>query len=671
MLNEYHKYIFLLMISLLCILKSNAQSGYGQPVYHQDFGTGNSNPLTIGIPLPTGKTDFSFSNSVCPPEGSYTILRRIPVLNCFNNEWIPLSHDNNTSFDYGMMMIVNNNSSTKNRLVYCDTVTKPLCAGEIYDFSVAIINLDPVEVVCASGADFPVFELRLEDETGKLIIKDTTRPGIRYASPTFGYKFTDFGMNFIMPGGVNKLILKLTLLHSIYWCGEDFAVDDFLIRPLGPAVAIGFKDEPVTTIVKSVCFQDNKTITLTGNMDVYYPNPSVQWQKSVDKGINWTDIPGATSTTYSSVFSTPDTIYFRLSGADKSNIVNPNCRVISNVIKVNVDNLPSDYSISSNSPVCSGQELKFTAKGGASYIWSGPNGFYDNISYPHIYHSSLKDSGMYYVDVFSLGGCRIKDSIYAKIIGTDVHVGPDTSICKGNSVQLNASKAAKYDWSPSIGLSNATVNNPVAKPGETTVYTVQVTDKDGCSDTGKVTVIILNKKEVKADISSNSFLCHPLDSLYFTSKSLGDIAKWNWDFGNGNTSFLEQPPFQHYNITIDRRSFSVRLTIIDTAGCSDTAYHKLTVVDNCYIAVPSAFTPNNDGLNDYLYPLNAYKATNLLFKVYNKYGKLIFETKDWLKKWDGKLAGIDQESDLYIWTLDYKTAEGNSISLKGTTLLIR
>ena len=55
-----------------------------------------------------------------------------------------------------------------------------------------------------------------------------------------------------------------------------------------------------------------------------------------------------------------------------------------------------------------------------------------------------------------------------------------------------------------------------------------------------------------------------------------------------------------------------------------------------YIAGPSAFTPNNDGLNDYLYPLNAYKATNLLFKVYNRFGKLVFETKDCTKKMEWK-----------------------------------
>jgi gliding motility-associated-like protein len=68
-------------------------------------------------------------------------------------------------------------------------------------------------------------------------------------------------------------------------------------------------------------------------------------------------------------------------------------------------------------------------------------------------------------------------------------------------------------------------------------------------------------------------------------------------------------------------------------------------VNNCYIVVPSAFTPNHDGLNDYLYPLNAYKATNLIFRVYNRMGGLVCETQDWTRKCDGTISDIPQPAD--------------------------
>ena len=118
-------------------------------------------------------------------------------------------------------------------------------------------------------------------------------------------------------------------------------------------------------------------------------------------------------------------------------------------------------------------------------------------------------------------------------------------------------------------------------------------------------------------------------------------------------------------------TYVVRLAIADTSGCTDTAYHFVKVLDNCYIAVPTAFTPNGDGLNDYLYPLNAYKATNLSFKVFNRAGQLAYETKDWSVKWDGNIKGTKQASGVYVWMLDYNDATGKKISLKGTTLLIR
>jgi hypothetical protein len=115
------------------------------------------------------KTFFTSENSVCPPPGSYTILRSVfPVQNCFTNTLIGLGHDNNPSIDYGMMMVVNNNSSTNNRLVYVDTVNQSMCAGEKYLFSAAFINLDLIDgsLNCPNFPDYPVFELRIKMAPG-------------------------------------------------------------------------------------------------------------------------------------------------------------------------------------------------------------------------------------------------------------------------------------------------------------------------------------------------------------------------------------------------------------------------------------------------------------------------------------------------------------------------
>ncbi|HET6768229.1 MAG TPA: gliding motility-associated C-terminal domain-containing protein [Chitinophagaceae bacterium] len=650
-----------------------AQNGYGPPVFKQDFGIGNSNAATIGTPLPPGKTFFTFENSVCPSPGNYTIVRRVPVANCFNNEWIDLSHDNNVFVDFGMMMIVNNNTTNaNNRIVYVDTVNQPLCAGEEYRFSAAMINLDLMNgSLCRGGPDYPVFELRVEDGAGNVIKKDTTPALISTPVPsTMGYNLGEYGFNFIMPAGINKLICKLTLLYSTYECAEDFAVDDIQLRPRGPGALIKFDNEPSTTIVKSVCFEHNKTVSLSGIVEPYYTNTAFQWQQTTDDGATWTDIPGATSLSYSRVFSVADTFLFRLSAGEATNISNPYCRVVSNTRMVEVDGLPV-YQITNNSPVCSGHNLQFNATGGASYIWTGPNGFYDDVFYAHIFFSSLADSGWYYVDIYTRSGCKATDSTYATVIGIDVHADPDTSICKGNSVRLNTSAGMKYEWTPSNSLSSASIINPVATPDVTTEYTVKVTDVSGCSDTAKVKIRVLNKVALKATIEGTDYLCRFYDSASFKDISKGVITKRLWSFDNGRTDTTANPPIQYYSINATQNSFVASLAVTDTAGCTDIAYHVMNVAGNCFIAVPTAFTPNGDGLNDLLGPLNAYKATDLLFRVYNRAGQMVFETRDRNKKWNGTIGGVRQGTGIYVWVLEYTDPSKKRISLKGISALIR
>jgi len=191
-----------------------------------------------------------------------------------------------------------------------------------------------------------------------------------------------------------------------------------------------------------------------------------------------------------------------------------------------------------------------------------------------------------------------------------------------------------------------------------------------CRDTS-ATVTILLDNDLKAAFEATAIVC-PGDLANFKDNSIGNILAWRWDFGNANTSLLRQPPSQTYPYTNIIHDVPVQLIVTNNLGCSDTAVKKIKVVGNCYIAVPNAFTPNNDGLNDYLYPLNAYKAKDLLFKVYNRFGQLLFQTTDWTNKWDGTFRGQGADPATYVWILQYThTDTGNRVEQKGTTILIR
>lgn len=189
-----------------------------------------------------------------------------------------------------------------------------------------------------------------------------------------------------------------------------------------------------------------------------------------------------------------------------------------------------------------------------------------------------------------------------------------------------------------------------------------------CADSSTLDFVLDNG--IKANFSGPSIIC-PQDTAIFKDSSTGKIAGWSWYFGNGNASSLQVPPPQRYPISTHDKYYAIRL-VVNNALCYDTAYHTVKVLYNCYIAVPSAFTPNGDGINDYLYPLNAYKATNLEFRVFNRWGQEVFKTKDWTRKWDGTINGSPQASGVYAWYLTYTNVDtGKQYFLKGTTVLIR
>lgn len=191
-----------------------------------------------------------------------------------------------------------------------------------------------------------------------------------------------------------------------------------------------------------------------------------------------------------------------------------------------------------------------------------------------------------------------------------------------------------------------------------------------CRDTSAVKTILLDN-DMEAAFEASAVVC-PGDQAIFKESSTGHLVAWHWDFGNGNTSTLQQPPPQTYPYTNVIKMVPIQLIVTNNLGCSDTAVQQIKVVGNCYIAVPNAFTPNNDGINDYLYPLNAYKAKDLIFKVYNRFGQLIFQTKDWTNKWDGTFKGQGADSGTYVWILQYTHIDtGNRVEQKGTTVLIR
>ena len=659
------------------------------------FGRGTTNP---GPPMTGATTDLTYTNNACPMPGEYAITRdtacpglKLPMLRQGGYEYgatFYYGYAQQSIQPPGYMMLASFHPSTSRRILFSKTVTG-LCHNRDYLFWAAIRSL--VNSTCF----VPNLTFQVETLTGTVIQSfpsgqmgqwpaDSAKWYIGFFDPTRYPQTPFYGGTFTLPPGVSDVVLKIIIEPSGAYseCVAGLAIDNIELSPMGPALVISVPNAP-NAYQTGACFQGNVPLVLDAKiLSAYskfgtpdsipsaYINPQVQWQETPDTGYTWQDIPGETGLSISHVFHSPDTFYVRLRAADGADINNLYCNVVSNLIRVDVDSTPTGFTVTSNSPVCEDSDIVFGLTGGTSYLTTGPNGFSTDDAKPHVYHPSLADSGWYYVQIVSFGGCIARDSVHVVVRGPSVTAGPaDTTICYGDVVQLYADGGNAYAWTPTAGLSEANVASPLASPHSTTRYQVQVGDGSGCTAFATVNVF-LRDSLIRAAFSAPAVAC-PRDVVSFTDSSKGALVQWAWDFGNGVTfSGATAPPLVYTfdNAPVD---YTVRLVVTDTAGCTNAVSHVVKAVNNCFIAVPSGFTPDGDGHNDYLYPLNAWKATDLLFRVYNRRGEMVFETRDWTKKWDGRVNGQLQPSGVFVWVLDYIDADGQRKTTKGTTVLVR
>jgi gliding motility-associated-like protein len=244
--------------------------------------------------------------------------------------------------------------------------------------------------------------------------------------------------------------------------------------------------------------------------------------------------------------------------------------------------------------------------------------------------------------------------------------------CDQNTIQYNhdgRNNVNSWVWNFDNNRTSDLQNPLISYTNFRLKNTTLIVSNGVCSDTAAASIFFDNL--LNAAFEGTALVC-PADPAVFTDQSEGTILSWQWTFGNTLSSNIQNPLPQFFPFTNITRDETVQLVITNSYGCADTATQLIKVVNNCYIAVPSAFTPNGDGMNDYLYPLNAYKARDLAFSVYNRFGQRIFFTKDWTNKWDGRFKGQGADPGTYVWILTYTNTDTNlKTEQKGTTILIR
>ncbi len=228
----------------------------------------------------------------------------------------------------------------------------------------------------------------------------------------------------------------------------------------------------------------------------------------------------------------------------------------------------------------------------------------------------------------------------------------------------------QWRWRFDNGI-QSTLQNPVINYATYGSRPVSLSVTNGICTDSTTQLIFIASDTLHASFEASTFLC-PSESLQITNRSTGNIASYAWDYGDGFTTSGPLPQIHTYPVpATPEMLYTIRLAITGSLGCTIDTAVKMKALNNCVIAVPSAFTPNGDGLNDYLYPTNAYKADKMVFRVFNRFGQPLFEARIQGQKWDGKVNGVLQPAGAYVWMLNYVDLDtGKPVFQKGTSVLI-
>ncbi len=230
----------------------------------------------------------------------------------------------------------------------------------------------------------------------------------------------------------------------------------------------------------------------------------------------------------------------------------------------------SDYNtfkanMSANGPTfCSADTLRLQVDSitGSIIQWTGPGGFTSNIANPKLFLNNATQSGYYKVTVNDPTCGMVTDSILINVTIPNVITSNNATICGNTPVQLNTTGALTYSWTPTTGLNNPNVANPIATPLVTTQYIVTGTTATGC--VGKDTVVITVSPSSNFDFSYKQDVCNPLSVQFFAAGATPVNAYWN--FGDGQTASGVSNP-THTFATLG--TYIVKYHI-DNFTCADT-----------------------------------------------------------------------------------------------------
>ncbi len=417
-------------------------------------------------------------------------------------------------------------------------------------------------------------------------------------------------------GSTDSVLTVVT--PGIYWvhvidaCGNSSA-DSITISPFNVSISIGPD--------RTKC--NNDTLQLVA------PSGFLNY--------NWGPAYNINTLTGQQVIVNPaiDTIYFVK--AEKI----PGCFAYDTVrIDVN-QSLPIILGADKN--FCIGDSATLNAGNGFSqYQWSNGSSGQQIVVY---------STGNYSVIGTTMEGCKSFDTLRIVNVWPKpvVTLNDNPELCTGNTRILQAGNFLSYLWQD-----GSTASSFIATSIGT--YYVTVTDNNQCK--GSDTARIIRLLPLPAGfLPADTAICN-YGSLLI--KPVSTYSNYMWSNNAASSSILVTVPGTYWLQVTDASNCVGRDTIIVNPKECLKGFH-----------IPTAFTPDNNGRNDDLKPLISGIVKQYQFTIYNRWGQIIFTTKDLTKGWNGNFKGIQQDTNVFAWLCTYQL-EGEAVKIeKGTVLLIR
>ncbi|MGZ3864830.1 MAG: PKD domain-containing protein [Bacteroidia bacterium] len=323
--------------------------------------------------------------------------------------------------------------------------------------------------------------------------------------------------------------------------------------------------------------------------------------------------------------------------------------------------------------LCAGNSTPLIASGASTYTWTPSTGLSSNTG--SLVIANPASTTIYTVTGKNSYGCAqiVPDTVVVNprpaLVLTPITATGCEPLCVAFSNTANA--PGNYNWNFGDGNNDNTPAPTHCFAAGNFTTAVQVTDANGCTSTATATIVAYPKPIA-------NFLASPQPTtifdpeIHFLDGTSGGatIATWNWLFGDGKGTSSDQNPIYYYK---DTGTYAVMLTVVSDRGCRDSIIIDVRIDDEYLIYVPSAFTPNHDGMNDVFMP-KGEGVTEYKLYVYDRWGQLAFKSNDLSVGWDGRHLNKGNEiapEDIYIWKIEAKNQKGEPKMLKGHVSLLK